>query len=70
MCLIFFRIGDFNFVAVSFYALFDNTLALFIIFIIAVRIMNRSSTSPFRGTAGSSTRAGGIESAEMLIRTL
>lgn len=32
--------------------------------------MNRSSTSPFRGTAGTSTRTGGIESAEMLIRTL
>lgn len=39
-------------------------------FIISVRNMNRSSTSPFRGTAGSATRATGYESAEMLIRTL
>jgi hypothetical protein len=40
-----------------------NTKAIIIIFIISVRIMNRSSTSPFRGTAGSTTRTGGIESA-------
>lgn len=32
--------------------------------------MNRSSTSPFRGIAGSSTRPGSIESTEMIIRTL
>jgi hypothetical protein len=41
------------------------------IIIRSVRNMNRSSTSPFRGTAGTSTRTGGgIESAEILIRTL